>query len=121
MPHKGQRLVGKNARGVLRPHQWITGPDPFRHKLYWPFQAHQAQAKFRGDEHLLTFEEFFEIWKDHWHLRGRQADCICLTRIDPRGPWSKENCELVTRQEHLIRQGFYRQHNPLTRTPRGQK
>lgn len=119
MPFKGQRLTGKNARGVPRPHQWCTGPDPFKHSMYWPFQAHQAQAKFRGDEHTLTFEEFFEIWKNDWHNRGRQADNMCLTRIDHGGPWSKDNVELVTRQEHLERQGFYRQQNGSNRVPRG--
>ena len=119
MPRKGIRITGKNARGVPRPHQWCTGPDPFKHSMYWPFQAHQAQAKFRGDEHTLTFEEFFEIWKDHWHERGRQAECICLTRKNPSGPWSKENCELVTRQEHLERQGFYRQQSGAHKITRG--
>ena len=119
MPRKGQRLTGMNARGKPRPHQWCTGPDPFKHSMYWPFQAHQAQARFRGDEHTLTFEEFFEIWKDEWDNRGRKAHNMCMTRKDSTGAWSKENIELITRQEHLERQGFYRQQSGVYKKPRG--
>lgn len=105
------------ARGP-RPHTWKCGPDEYRHSMYHPWQKMKAQAKFRGDDFDLSFEEFFNIWNGHWHERGRQADNLCLTRKDWGGPWDKDNSILVTRQEHLEAQGFYRQHQ-VGRIPRG--
>lgn len=67
------------------------------------FLVHQAQARFRGELHELTESEYFELWAEHWHLRGRQADQYTLTRCDPEGPWSRDNVEIVTRKEQLRR------------------
>lgn len=118
MKEKKIRLTGLHARGRKRPHVWLSGPDEFKHSMYWPWQKTKAQAKFRGEDYSLTFDEYYELWKDDWHNKGRKADNICMTRRDPAGGWHKDNVELVTRQEHLIRQGFYKQHQS-GRVPRG--
>ncbi|CAB4153692.1 hypothetical protein UFOVP641_18 [uncultured Caudovirales phage] len=115
----GPRLYGLHAQGKKRPHTWISGPDEYKHSMYWPWQLMKAQATFREEEFDLPFEEFYLLWKDHWYNRGRKADNMCLSRSNPNGPWNKENAEIITRQEHLRRQGFYRQHDPKTKTPRG--
>lgn len=107
-PNKG---LGTGAPGVLRPHTWIVGTDTYRHDMYHPWQCHKAQARFRGEEHNLDFEDFYDFWNGYWHDRGRAADDLCLTRIDPEKPWSKQNCELRVRKEYLAeknqaKQGF---------------
>lgn len=107
----GPRLYGLHARGKPRPHTWKCGPDEFKHSMYWPWQKMKAQANFRKEGFELEFEEFYELWKDHWDKRGRLPDSYCLTRKNPNKPWSKKNIELVTRLEHLKRQGFVRQKN----------
>lgn len=115
----GPRLYGLHARGKPRPHTWKCGPDEYKHSMYWPWQKMRAQAVFRGEEFTLEFEDFYNLWKDDWDNRGRKATNMCLTRREPNGVWSKENTILITRQEHLERQGFYRQHNGKTRVQRG--
>lgn len=115
----GPRHYGLHAQGKKRPHTWISGPDEYKHSMYWPWQLMKAQATFREEGFDLAFEDYYQLWKDDWNNRGRQADNMCITRIDPDKPWTKDNTELVTRHEHLKRQGFYRQHDPKTKTPRG--
>lgn len=91
-----------------RPESWLSGPDEFRHSLYIPWLKAKAQANFRKEEWTLTFDEWFEMWKDSWHLRGRAAEDICMTRYDSGGAWSADNTILMTRREHLKIQGHMR-------------
>lgn len=91
-----------------RPHTWYSGPEERRHSMYMPWNRAKAQANFRKEAWDLTFEQFYEIWKDDWEKRGRQADDLCMTREDPDGAWDIKNTVLVTRHEHLKRQGQYR-------------
>jgi hypothetical protein len=91
-----------------RPHVWIVGPDEEKHEMYHPWQLVKAQAKFRSEEFELTFEEFYELWEGYWKLRGRKPDDLCMTRKDSSQAWSRANCEIITRKEHLQNQGFSR-------------
>jgi hypothetical protein len=110
MPAKGTKINpnSKYAAGKLRPQTWTTGPDPLKHTMLHPWQVMKAQAKFRKEDFELEFEEFYNIWKDHWDKRGRYADDLCLTRKDFELEWSVDNCELLTRKEYLQRQGAFR-------------
>lgn len=92
-------------KGVPRPHVWKSGTDEYRHKMYTPWMRARAQANFRGEEWALSFNEFYELWKDEWPNRGRAPDDICMTRDDFDGPWDTKNTFLLTRKEHLKRQG----------------
>ena len=100
----------KKTRGSkgIRPHTWKTGPDPLRHDMYHPWQLAKAQAKFRGEEFTLTFEQYYEVWKDDWHNRGRKPEDLCMTRIDWEGAWEWGNVEIIRRKDHFIRQGLNR-------------
>lgn len=100
---KQKRIGGKNGRGVLRPHRWITGPDPILHDMYHPWQMAKAQAKFRGEEFTLTFDEYAELWQPHWHKRGRRIHEFCMTRHDESLGWTKENAWVVIREVHMKR------------------
>lgn len=91
-------------KGVARPHTWISGPDQFRHEMYMPWLRAKAQANFRKEGWTLTFEEFFELWKNDWDNRGRQPENVCMTRIDKDMPWSNDNVIIVTRLDHLREQ-----------------
>lgn len=97
--------VGKTGP---RPNVWICGPDEFKHSMYMPWMRAKAQAKFRDEPWDLSFEEFYELWKDDWHQRGRGPDDVCMTRDDIDGVWDKKNTIIITRHEHLIRQSVTR-------------
>jgi hypothetical protein len=101
----GGRGPRPQSRG-LRPHLWISGPDPRAHKQYGAFLLHRAQANYRKEPHELTFEQWAEIWnKDGaWEKRGRSIECVCLARQDLTLPWSVDNVEILTRREQLARQ-----------------
>jgi hypothetical protein len=63
-----------------------------------------CQARFRGEECLITESEFFELWEPHWPNRGRGSSDITMTRRDSDLPWTKDNVEFITRKEHLKRE-----------------
>jgi len=103
-------LKARGPRGEY-PHRWVVGPDRLTHIKYRAFHKHRAQAFFRGEEYELTFTDWQKIWERHWWERGRRIDNLVLTRIDPEKSWSMNNVELITRLEHLKRNGFVRRMN----------
>ena len=87
-----------------RPETWITGPDEYKHSMYTPWQRMKAQAAFREEPWDLSFEDFYNAWKDCWHKRGRGPDDLCMTRIDYDGVWDKDNIEIIDRTQHCQKQ-----------------
>ena len=71
----------------------------------------KAQALYRGDEFMLTFEEYQRLWQGHWDSKGRGRDDYCLVRKDPEGAWEYSNVQCMPRVEHLRRQKLYKQEN----------
>ena len=57
------------------------------------FNAHKSNAKRRGIEFLLTFEEWLKIWVDSGKVeqRGRGANKYCMCRIGDKGAYSIDN------------------------------
>lgn len=89
------------------PEHWKSGPDYTDHQKYYAWLKHKAQARYRGEEYCLEWRDWQKIWQgDLWHSRGRGNHDLCLTRIDFELPWSKKNCELITRLEQYRRQGI---------------
>lgn len=93
----------KGARGP-RPHVWRVGPDENRHQMYIPWLKSKAQARYRGEEWCLEFEDFFALWDGQWHLRGRDPESLCMTRVDWELAWTPTNTIIVTRLDHLREQ-----------------
>lgn len=106
-PNKPPKVPGP-GRKAPRPHVWVSGPDEYRHTMYMPWLKAKAQANFRGETWKLTFDEFYSLWKDDWSKRGRKAEDMCMTRNDPNGAWDYKNTLIITRHEHLKRQGEMR-------------
>lgn len=98
----------KYTKGVQRPHVWLVGEDPYKHQMYMPWLKAKAQANYRKEEWLLTFNEYYKLWKDKWEERGRDADQLCMTRHDWEGEWEIDNVYICTRKEHCARQGLAR-------------
>lgn len=86
-----------------RPWLWRTGPDPVAHDRYVAYNRSRAQAQWRGEQWLLTREQFDRVWGEAWSRRGRASDDLCMTRCDPNLPWSEHNVELISRGEHTRR------------------
>jgi len=91
-----------------RPHTWIVqGEIPHRQYLAW--MQMKAQALYRKELFLLSFDEFQRLWQGLWDRKGRGADDYCLTREDPDGAWEYSNVNCIPRIEHLRRQRLYKQ------------
>jgi hypothetical protein len=90
-----------------RPHTWKTGPDPVVHAQYNAFIQQRNQARFRKETWTdeFDFEQWRALWAPHWHLRGRQPNQMCMTRCDKTKPWTQDNAEIITREEHALRSG----------------
>jgi hypothetical protein len=85
---------------------WKVGPDPETHDQYVAWLKARAQARFRSEEWLLSFDQYQHAWQGHWHRRGRGGEDLCMTRQDRTQPWQVDNVELITRREntHFVRQ-----------------
>lgn len=93
---------GTGPGRAIRPNNWRSGPDLFRHELHYAFIKHKAQAKYRREEYSLTIDDWYSLWDlDSWLKRGRNKTSICLAQIDPKGGWHIDNVELISRTEHL--------------------
>ena len=91
-----------------RPHKWKTGPDPVTHAKYNNWIQQRNQANYRREPWQLTFEQWCAVWGDDWHRKGRGAQDLCMTRIDPSQAWHPDNVMLITRRDHVFRQDQFR-------------
>ena len=62
------------------------------------FHQQKSNAKSREIEWLLTFEEWWQIWKHSgkWSKRGRSKGQYCMCRIGDKGPYAKGNVKIAT-------------------------
>lgn len=90
-----------------RPQVWVSGPDIVKHEQYVAYIRHKAQADYRKEPYALTWEDWLWFWDqdDNWANRGRKNTAVVLTRQDKLGPWSRANCVIMTRLQHLIEHG----------------
>ena len=96
------------SRSGPRPHTWkIPGEIP--HQQYCAWLQMKAQAMYRKEIFLLTFEEYQRLWLGYWHKKGRGSNDYCLTREDPEGAWEYSNISCIPRIDHLRRQKTYKQ------------
>lgn len=98
-------MTGRTGKGTgPRPHTWLAGTDPVRHRQYDAWHKARAQAHYRGEQYLITFEDWVALWGNNWSRRGRGADCLMLMKRDWQQPWTKQNAELVDRPTFHKRQ-----------------
>ena len=117
-PNPNKVIKAKTGRKGPRPHVWLCGPDEYKHSMYLPWMRARAQANFRKEGWEISFDEFYELWKEHWLNRGRKPENMCMTRDDYDGPWIIGNVTVVTRAEHLKRQKDNRS-DPTYTGPKG--
>lgn len=102
--------------------KWVNGSKPnpelytehalLERDIHYALLKHRAQARFRGESHSLTTEEWQELWTvERWMQRGRTVDSLCLSMIDPSEGWHLDNVSITTRREHLKRNKEYRAKN----------
>lgn len=73
-----------------------------KHEYWGRFRAHQRNARQRGIEFLLTFEEWPKIWTDsnHLHERGARKGCYNMARFGDKGPYVIGNVRIILHEEN---------------------
>jgi hypothetical protein len=67
------------------------------------YNGHKSNAKVRGIEFLLTFEEWRDIWlaSGKWEERGNFSWSYCMSRKDDMGPYAVGNVHIITQEQNL--------------------
>ena len=90
------------SRSGIRPHVWMyQGEIPHQQHIAW--LKSKSQAAYRDEEWQLTVSEYQQLWEGMWHLKGRSNHNFCMTRKDHKAAWSLDNCEVISRLDHLRR------------------
>lgn len=66
-------------------------PDPSK-----AFCQHKSNARARGIAWEMTFDQWWGIWKDYYHLRGRGTNGLVMARENDVGPYAVGNVHLTT-------------------------
>lgn len=85
------------------------------------FQRHRASAKKRGIPFEMTFDEWWAIWKDWFHLRGRGKNALCMARNGDTGPYAVGNVYLTTNLGNLLEAAARREKSDDERIARQHK
>ena len=107
-PRPHMRGYPKPSLRGPKPDRWVIGPNAERHERFQPWHKARAQANYRGEIWDLSFDQWYDIWGDKWHNRGRASTDYCMVLIDPDHGWVVGNVEVITRREHLQRLGWNR-------------
>ena len=76
--------------------------DPVLGPAYVKFCHQKANAKARGIEWLMSFDEWWAWWQvdGRWARRGNKPDDFCMARKGDAGPYSLGNVFLATFREN---------------------
>jgi hypothetical protein len=66
------------------------------------FIKQRSGAKERGIGFELTFEEWWNFWKDSYHLRGGGDDQLCMARNGDVGPYAIGNVSMLTNRQNAL-------------------
>ncbi len=82
-----------------------TYTDPVTKSLRVTFTRSQAQARSRGEQWLISWEDYYHIWTQDGSVlrKGRGQEDLCLARINPTLSWTIDNVCLEQRSKHLAR------------------
>lgn len=83
-----------------RPDLWLMGPDPQLRAQRLAWRRAAAQARFRGEQWLVSWEQWLEFWGDDWARRGRGPDQLRMARLDWQQPWQISNMVKLTQLDH---------------------
>lgn len=84
------------------------------------YTQHKINAKQRGIEFTLTYDEWWKIWEESgkWDLRGCKVGCYVMARKGDAGPYSKDNVLILSFYRNFIdgQQNITRKHTAKTLT-----
>jgi hypothetical protein len=81
-------------------------PKPSQRKSYrasprYKFLRQHSHAKQRNIPFMLTFDQWWRLWRPHWHKRGKNKGCLVMSRPGDRGGYELGNVAIVTTEANL--------------------
>lgn len=76
-----------------------------------PFVAygeHRSSAAKRGISFGLSFDQWWDLWRDHYHRRGRNVGQMCMCRERDEGGYELGNVRIDTIRSNAAEQGVVR-------------
>lgn len=62
------------------------------------FNSARSGAAQRGIPWLLSYDEWWQLWRDHWSRKASQR--LALARYADWGPYERDNCRVTTDAEN---------------------
>ena len=83
--------------------KYFRTDDPVLRQLRRYYIRSRNQAKHRGQDWNISFEDYAFLWRanDNYLRIGRCRNNLHLARIDEKGAWDIQNVQIATRGEHL--------------------
>lgn len=66
------------------------------------YSSHKSQAKTRGVEFKLSFDEWWDIWKPHYHNRGSKVGQFVMCRKMDKGAYEVGNVSIGTVKDNAV-------------------
>lgn len=92
--HRGNSIV--DIRRIRKEAKDAGMKDP-----YQAYEKHKRHAAARGIGFELTFVQWWEFWKDHYHLRGGKGGDLCMGRFGDMGPYAVGNIYITTQKGNI--------------------
>lgn len=71
-----------------------------RDQNYVAYRQQLRNAKRRGIEFTLTFEEWMDVWTASGHFDERGLGGYVMARIEDRGPYTVANVKIITQRDN---------------------
>ena len=68
-------------------------------EMFGEFKRLKRSAEDRASEWNLSFDEFVELWREHWRDRRRLKLVLCRNGF--KGPWAIGNVRIDTRPNQV--------------------
>jgi hypothetical protein len=95
----------KRALRKADPDKFATQDQAWRiaHPERTAFMRHRSAARGRGIPFLMTFDEWWEVWRasGKWPERGRHKGQYCMARFRDLGAYETGNVRIILGRENL--------------------
>ena len=95
---RAYRESNKEVIAEWKRNAYIAAKD----KPVFKYRKQAANAKKRGVEFNLTFDEWWDLWADHWEERGKGSDQYCMCRTNDEGAYEVGNVRIDTCRNNIL-------------------
>jgi len=87
------------------------------HSANRKYNQQKNQAKIRGVEFNISFEDWMKVWLDsgHWNQRGKTRGSYNMSRINDTGPYQYDNVFIQSHEQNASDGHKGKEHSELHR------